>query len=426
MRSQRFLGILARVLIVGLFSIVLSLAACGGGGPSGPKNLVIATELPVTSDDAAQGLPTQYGADLAISQNAKLDNGYTLSVIHDNYEAANGSGADTTVAQTNVNKLVSNSAVVGVLGPFNSGVARVIIPTLQGATLVAISPTNTNPGLTKEQYSAANGITYSKLHPAGKPNAYFRICGTDDVQGKVDAQIAYGDPVNARKVVTVDDNTTYGIGLANFFDQDFKADGGTILGSRLQLTSNDVAKVGSLADQIKALGPDAVFFGGVAGQGAGALKKQLAAKGFNKPLVGGDGIATDVSYLNNAGDAGVDTYATTAAPGLSKLTSAAATKFQSDYQAFVAGKPNNTLIPYSAQSYDATMVIITAIKNLIKANKEVTRLNVRDEVAKIHYDGLTGSIYFDSNGDNAGPKVFSIFTIDATKQWVFKDQVSAS
>src|SRR6185437_8952679 len=98
-----------------------------------------------------------------------------------------------------------------------------------GSGLVLISPSNTNPGLTKEQYAAANGINYDLLHPAGKPNCYFRIPAPDDVQGKVDADITLAAPVNATSAYVVDDSTTYGKTLTQTFTAEFTSKGGTIL-----------------------------------------------------------------------------------------------------------------------------------------------------------------------------------------------------
>jgi branched-chain amino acid transport system substrate-binding protein len=402
--------------------LVWALSGCGGSSAGGGnKNIVIATLLPVSGTSAALGLPTQYGTDLAVSQNADLGNGYKLSVDHENYQGA--SGADPAAATTATTKLVNQADVIGFVGPFNSGIAKVTMPISNGAGLVSISPANTNPGLTLEQYAADNSINFSLLHPAGKPDAYFRLPGNDVVQGKVDAQIASGAPINAKSVYVIDDKTVYGKGLANFFVTSFKATGGTIVDQQ-EFTSADVGNAGSFADTIKAKAPDAVFFGGTTDSGVGAVKKALAAKGFTVPWVGGDGIADDSAWLQTAGDGAVGTYGSVAAPDPASLSSSAAQKFVSDYKAFVAGKPNNDLVGYSAMSYDGAMIMITAVKNLIAAGKDVTRANVRDQIAGINYAGVTGQISFDANGDNSGPKVFAVYTVDSTNKWVYQTTIN--
>jgi len=417
MQHRRLLRLLPALVAIGAL-VAFGLAGCGAGGTSGNKNLVIVTEFAVSGTDAGAQLPAQNGADLAIQQNKDLGSGYTLSVKHDNYEGTNG--VDPSVAASNLTQVATDSTVIAVVGPFNSGVAKVIIPISGNAHLTMISPANTNPGLTKEQYAQANGINFAELHPAGSKEYYFRLPGTDDVQGKVDAQIAAAAPVNAKSVYVVDDNSTYGIGLANYFTTNFQSGGGSILG-RSSITAQQASSFPSLAASITSKHPDAVFFGGVTSGGGGLLKKALAAAGYTGPMVGGDGIAEDPAWLTAAGSAANGTYGTVMAPDTSQFTQGPAATFLSQYQAAFPGKD---ITPYSAMSYDAAMIEITAIKNLIKDGKSVTREAVRDGVASIQYNGVTGSLSFDQNGDNAGTKVYSVYWIDASTagKWAFKQQ----
>jgi branched-chain amino acid transport system substrate-binding protein len=418
MRHERLLGAVTRGSVAAFFILSLSLAACGGGGASSGGVIKIATDLPVSGTDAAQGLPTQYGVDLAVSQ-AQLGGGYTLQVIHKNDEGA--SGADPTVGASNISALLADPQVMAVVGPFNSGVAKAEIPVATNGGLVLMSPTNTNPGLTKEQYAQANGINFSQLHPSGSKEYYFRVCATDDVQGKVDAQIAQSAPINAATVYVVDDDTTYGKGLANFFVQNFT---GKVLG-RQSITPAQVGNLNSLATTIANANPDVVFYGGVTSQGGGALKKDLVAANYNKSMVGGDGIADDPGWLQTAGAAAVNTYGTVAAPDPSSLTTSDAQKFKTDYATFVQGKSDNDLLPYSAQAYAAATIEIAAIKSVIASGKPVTRVAVRDAIASSSTPTIIGTISFDQGGDNSGQKVFSIYTVDSTGKWVFDKSVTA-
>jgi branched-chain amino acid transport system substrate-binding protein len=402
---------------------MLTLSACGtNSSGGGNKNISIATLFAVSGTDAAAQLPAEYGVDLAVSQ-AHLPNGYKLSVVHENYEGA--SGVDTTIAATDAQTLVGNASVLAIVGPFNSGAARVSMPITNRAGLTMISPTNTNPGLTVQAAAAANGIVWDQLHPAGLPDAYFRICGNDVAQGAVDAAVAAAAPINAKTAFVVDDNTTYGVGLSNYFSSTFTSHGGTTVGSRTSITAAQVSNLSSLASTIAGLNPDVVFFGGVTSGGGGALKKALVAKGYNKPMVGGDGIADDPAFITTAGTAAANTYGSVAAPDTSTLTSSGDAAFKSAYTTFVTGKPNNDLLPYSVMSYDVANIEIQAITSVINSGKTVNRANVRTAVAAINYTGLTGHITFDANGDNNGGTVWSIYAVDPTgKSWVFKTQVN--
>ena len=160
--------IMTRGVFVATALLSLGLAACGtSGGSSGNKALKIGTELPVSGTDAAVGLPTQYGADLAVQQNKDLGSGYTLTIVHKNDEGT--SGPDPSIGAANMQQLIADSSVMAIVGPFNSGVAKQEIPIVNQNTIVTISPANTNPGLTKEEFARANGINFALLHPTGSP-----------------------------------------------------------------------------------------------------------------------------------------------------------------------------------------------------------------------------------------------------------------
>ncbi len=415
------------VLMAGGMVAILAtaLAACGGGS-SVDKHIIIGTSLAVSGGDASAQLPAEYAVNLAISQNKDLGSGYTLDVLNKDYEGA--SGADPNIGQADVTGFSNNAEVMAMVGPFNSGVAKLEIPVINNAAgPVAISPTNTNPGLTLQQYAQEAGVDFAKLHPAGKDDYYFRIPANDYLQGKADAQIALTAPqIKAKTAFIVDDNTTYGKPLSDFFTQFFTAGGGTTVGTRTSITSDSLATLPQLAATIAGAHPDVVFYGGVTAQGGCKLKKDLVLAGYAKAMVGGDGIADDSGCTADAGAAAVGMVGTIAAPDPSTLTSAAIQTFKTQYTSYTAGKANNDFTAYAAQSYDAAMIEITAIKGLISANKSVTRKAVRDAVAAIQYSGLVGQISFDQNGDNAGAKIFSVYAVlpAATLTWTYQATIT--
>jgi branched-chain amino acid transport system substrate-binding protein len=425
MRQHGTLSAIMKGSVAALFVLSLSLAACGGGGGSSGGVIKIATDLPVSGTDASNGLPTQYGADLAASQNTDLGGGYTLQIVHKNYEGT--SGADASIGAADIRALLADPQVMAVVGPFNSSVAVAEIPIATNGHLVLMSPANTNPGLTLEQFASARGINFAQLHPAGSKIYYFRTPANDYIQGKVDAQIAMGAPINAKSAFVIDDSTTYGAGLASYFTTWFKQDGGTIVGSH-SITPQEVSTFNSLAATIAAAKPNVVYYGGVVSQGGGALKKALVTAGYTGPVVSGDGIAADPSWITTAGaSAAGNTVGTVAAPDPGSLTSADATAFKSAYTAFVAGKQDNDLLPYSAAAYACATIEIDAIKAIIKSGKAPTREAIRDYIAGNTFPTVIGDISFDANGDNAGAKVFSVYAVssDGTK-WEYKTTIVAS
>src|SRR5258708_26753289 len=149
-------------------------------------------------------------------------------------------------------------------------------------------------------------------------------------------------------VFVVDDNTTYGKGLGDFFTQAFTAGGGTTVGTRSSITADTIANLPQLATSIKASKATCVFYGGVTSQGGPVLKKDLVAIGYTGLMIGGDGIADDPGFITTAGaTAAAGPLGTVAAPRTSTLTSGPAATFKSSYTPFFAGKQDNKLLAYS-------------------------------------------------------------------------------
>lgn len=430
-RGKLVLSIVAAVLVVALIggyivstSLLRGIGTTGGSGQtSGGSRLCngqisIATDFPATGTDGSAGKPAENGAHLAVQQHQDLGNGYTLSLISYNDVSAARGAHDPDQGALNVTDMIGNKCILGMVGPFNSNVAKAEIPISENAGMVMISPSNTNPGLTVESEALANGIDWATLHPAGKPESYFRLSGNDIMQGTLGADIVLAPQsdggLGVRSAYIVDDQEIYGVDLANYFMTEFQAKGGTIL-ARDGIPANGLATIPALAQKIVALNPDVVFYGGVTSGGGGALKAALVAQGYTGPMLGGDGIAGDDAFIQQAGGGAANgTYGTLVGPDLSLFTAGSQAQFVSDYQ---AAFPDEELGFYSAPSYDAAIVIITAIKSIISSGNDLMRAAVIDAVQTISYDGITGHISFDEHGDNEHP-VFSIYTVQGGK-WTF-------
>ncbi len=415
------------IFALGVTALAAALGACGGPGTS--ANLLcngqisIASELPTTGVDGSEGLPAQNGVELAVNQNKDVGGGYTLSLIKYNDVSAALGAHDPDQGAKNVQDMVSNKCILGFVGPFNSNVGAAEIPISENAGLVMISPANTNPGLTIEAAAQPNGFDWATLHPAGKPESYFRIPGNDIAQGTLDADIAVND-LGAKTVYIVDDQEVYGVGLANYFSDEFKKKNGdaSVLG-RDGIPKNGAAQIPGLAAKIAAKHPDVVFYGGVTSGGGGTLKAQLVAAGYNGPMVGGDGIGADDGFLQQAGaQAANNTYGTVGAPDTTSLNNDAATKFVSDYK---AAYPGQNLGAYSANSYDAAKILIQVIESIIKSGQPLTRAAMIDGVQHVDYNGVTGHITFDAHGDNASGGIWSLYKVDNGK-WAFVKNVTIS
>src|SRR5947207_8680838 len=176
--------------ILGLTLLLSMLVACGSGttgsGSSAPAStgstvIKVATDLPVTGGDASIGKSTENGAHLAVDQaNArKTIPGYTLQFDPQD-DVGVGGVHDPAKGANNITSLIGDALVAGVVGPFNSNVALTEMPIANNAPIALISPSNTNPCLTKRGESV--GCTGAndqvpKLRPTGRVT-YFRLAAT--------------------------------------------------------------------------------------------------------------------------------------------------------------------------------------------------------------------------------------------------------
>src|SRR3979409_1288506 len=216
----------ARGLVVLVLAAFVAFACGGTSGTGGAKGEIdIASDLPPSGADASSGLPTQYGAAFAVSQKGTIQ-GFTLKFVPLD-DAVNGKHDPTKGAQ-NVQQFISNKLILGMVGPFNSGVAAAEIPVANNAPLAMISPSNTNKCLTRAfpYCTSYAGYTAAELRPTGKNN-YFRVAANDTFQGPAMADFAF-DTLKLTKLAVWDDQEPFGLGVANNFAKEFTTKGVTV------------------------------------------------------------------------------------------------------------------------------------------------------------------------------------------------------
>lgn len=431
--SLRSLGIVA---VAALFAFACGTGSNSGGGNANKGTIKIGVDLPQSGSEASDGVPTLHGIEYAVSQAGSVD-GFTLQV--DNHDDAPAGQHDPNVGASNVRTMIADSTVLGMIGPFNSSVAKVEIPIANTASLAMISPANTNPCLTKDiqACSAPGGYHPADLRPSGSNN-YFRVAATDDHQGGAMADYAY-QVLNIKSVGVIDDNEVYGYGIAHAFADQFKKDGGTVV----SIQDSDTASESSFAAVIntwKTGGAAAVYFGGTTSTKGCIIRNQMT--GIMAPasnaFLGGDGIV-DATCLDNAAAAATNMFGTVAAADATKIQGAADT-----ISAIKAKYPGaNGYGAYTIPAYSATKIMIAAIKKAIDDNggNRPTRAQVIKALQNLgSVSTPLGSISFDSNGDTS-QQIISIYKVDtsasaanslvcstttATTCWVYVKQVNYS
>ncbi|WP_299285505.1 branched-chain amino acid ABC transporter substrate-binding protein [Thermoflexus sp.] len=345
--------------------------------PAVKGTIKIATQSPLSGDQAALGEGIKNGAQLAIEQlKGPIEAlGFKVELVPFDDQAK----PDVGVA--NAKQLVNDPDILAVIGHLNSGVAIPSSEIYKDYDLVMVSPANTNPCVTDRGYLVVN-----------------RVCGRDDVQGQVVAADFAFNELKVKTAFVIHDKTTYGQGVAEFFKKRFEELGGQVLGFE---GTEEKANFDPLITAIQAANPELIFFGGIYSQ-AGVFFKQAREKGVKAIFLGPDGMDSS-ELVRIAGDAVVGMYYTTVAAPPTALEGAK--KFVEDYKAKFGKDPE----PFSAQAYDATAIVLKAIEAAIQeaGGQKPSRKAVAEKVrATKDFQGITGVITFDERGDPVKAKYF--------------------
>jgi branched-chain amino acid transport system substrate-binding protein len=143
--------------------------------------------------------------------------------------------------------------------------------------MLMVSHANTNPGLTKQWDPGEPDIFY----PTGKRN-YARVVTTDDYQGAAAAQFAAKD-LGVKKCFVINDNQTYGQGVAQAFVEEAKKQGIEIAGE--EAWDFKQPNYSAFFEQIKATTPDCLYIGGIYDNNGGQLiKDKVKVLGDNEAV----------------------------------------------------------------------------------------------------------------------------------------------
>ncbi len=388
-------------------------AATAVGGMMTGGTVKIAVDLPVGGSEGANGIPTRAGIQLAIDQanaagGVTLDGkAYQIQMFFLDDVPSGGTGHDPGQGSKNAVAFVADADVMAMVGPFNSNVARAMMPKLNTAGLASISPSNTATDLTL----AAFNPNLAALRPSGKIT-YFRVCTTDNIQGPVGADYAY-DKLGKKKAYILDDTEVYGKGISDEFEKEFKAKGGTVLAH--QGVPKGTADFSSIMSTVASQNPDIVYYGGTQSNGIPAARKAMKAAGLNVPLMGGDGIV-ESGYTDAAGKDAEGDFGTVAAVNSNLLPEA-----KSFVDAYTAANKSDKWqgVPqaYSANGYEAANIIIDAMKTAGKKDREAVRAAIAATTA---HKGPIGTTGFDANGDTTN-RWISIYEVKSAA-WTYVDQ----
>ncbi len=232
------------------------------------QTIKIGLITPLTGDVKTFGESIKNGFELAISEaNAKggVLGKKIVTIIADDKN-------DPTEASNAAIKLISQDRVKLMVGSATSKCTIPIADICQSNKVVFISPSATNPKVTVAD---------------GKRKTFvFRACFIDPFQGSVMARFAAKTLKKKTAAVLYDVGNDYTKGLAEFFRDAFKKDGGEI--KVFESYSKDDVDFSALLTKVAAAKPDVLFLPDYYNK-VGLIAKQAREKGIKSVFLGGDG-----------------------------------------------------------------------------------------------------------------------------------------
>ena len=332
---------------------------------------------PQTGENGGGGLQEVYGIRYANQQVPTVkvgDKEYKIELV----EADNKS--DKTEAVTAAQSLISAGCSV-ILGSYGSGVSIAAGEIFSDAQVPAIGCSCTNP-----QVTLGNDF-------------YYRVCFLDPFQGTVMANYAAQDGAKTAAVITQlgDD---YSSGLGNFFKNAFvKLVGEDSIVAEEQFQTNQT-DFKAILTNIKAANPDVIFAPSSIAT-APLIIKQARELGITAKIMAGD-TWENGSIIENAGaDAEGVTLSTFFDEG--DTSNAVATDFIKGFKEYLVANGQDEIIPaVSALGYDAYLAAVKAIETAGSTDP----VAIRDALKGVEFEGVTGAISFDENGDANKDKAF--------------------
>ncbi|WP_203821952.1 branched-chain amino acid ABC transporter substrate-binding protein [Paractinoplanes ferrugineus] len=347
---------------VAMVGLLVGAAACAKDDDGGDTTSASSCDSKIaffgalTGGNAQLGINIRDGAKLAVDEYNKANANCKVTLVEKDSagDPAQASGLATSVVQ--------DAKILGTVGPAFSGESKVANPILSKEGVVIITPSATNPALSKQG-----------------DKTFHRALGNDASQGP-GAALYMKNVMKVQKTYVIDDASEYGKGLADQVKTTLAAG---VIGSGV--VKEQQTDFGTLVQEINKSGADSIFWGGYLREAAPFLKQFREAGGKAK-FVAGDGVK-DPKFVEGAG--------ATAAEG-AILTcpcvppEKAGGTFAADYKT-ATGHEAST---YSAEAFDAANILLQGIKA-----GNTTREKLETFVDGYTGEGVTTKFKFQADGD---------------------------
>lgn len=340
-------------VLLGAVALMLAGAGCAAGTDESPRAisdraLKVGVMVPLSGDAASYGDAVRRGVGLALRDSGSEN----FQLV---YEDSKCEGKD---AAASASKLINIDQVDAIIGELCSGATLAAAPIAEQAGVVMISPASTAPTLT----DAGDYI--------------FRTVPSDLAQGSFGAQLIHDKGFS--KLAVLYGNDDYGVGFEGVLQEAFPALGGEIVASEaVERQSTDVR---AQLTKIKEAAPDALYIVSNSPDTIAASLKQVSELGLDVTIFGSEGLKSD-DIVAAAQGAAEGMYVTSVSAG------------SADFTAAFEGEFGEAPGPFAAQAYDA-------MKAIIDSGADADGL--KDALYDLSFEGVSGAIDFDENGDIAG------------------------
>ncbi len=352
------------------FNVIAAAAVVMFTGAVSAQDLVVKIGHvgPTSGSIAHLGKDNENGARMAIDElNAK---GVMIGGKKAKFELlAEDDAGDPKQGTAVANKLV-DAKVNGVVGHLNSGTTIPASKIYFDAGIPQISPSATNTKYTRQGFNTA-----------------FRVVADDGNLGGTLGRYAV-NTLKGKSIVTIDNRTAYGQGVAEEFAKGVKSAGGTIQDT--QFTSDKATDFTAILTAIKAKKPDIVFYGGMDAE-AGPMIRQMKQLGIDAKFMGGDGICSGELPKLAAGSMADGQVVCAEAGGVEGEQKIGMANFREAYKK----KFGIEVQIYAPYVYDAVNLMVAA---MVKAGSSEPAKYL-PALAATDYKGVTGPIQFDAKGD---------------------------
>jgi branched-chain amino acid transport system substrate-binding protein len=360
------------------------------GGTTPELVLKLGTALPLTGNLAFLGPPEEAGVALAVEDINSAGKGITIDVVY-----GDSGDLDNKAYETEIPRLLGEG-VKAILGAASSGVSLQFIDQVTGAGVIQFSPANTSPAFTNYE---DNGL-------------YFRTAPSDLLQGEVLGNLMAADGHEVISMIVLND--AYGTGLRDATKAAFEGAGGTVASMPTYNTGD--TNFTSQINTVLADDPDAIVI--IAFDETKTIIPALVSQYPASQLYFVDG---NLANYSEDFAAGTLTGVKGTLPGLDIDSIADFTARMNANWVALGNDDLGGVFAYGPESYDA--VVLLALAALAAGSVESADIAAKlqevsggsgngtkcfsfAECADIinsggvaDYDGVSGPITFDENGD---------------------------